>query len=66
MVDPLLSLAHSAGASQTDWRLEVVGMFTIFVRGGVVVSVKDAKGRELSSDEYEIVDYDNMEETSEK
>lgn len=40
-------------------------MFTIFVRGGIVVSVKDAKGQELSSDEYEIVDYDDMEETPE-
>lgn len=37
----------------------------IFVRGGIVVSVKDAKGQELSSDEYEIVDYDDMEEAPE-
>jgi hypothetical protein len=26
VIDPLLSLTYSAGASQTDWRLEVVVM----------------------------------------
>jgi hypothetical protein len=34
----------------------------IYVRGGVVISVTDKDGQELSSDEYEVVDYDNLEE----
>ena len=32
----------------------------IYVRGGVVISVTDKDGQELHSDEYEVVDYDNL------
>lgn len=32
MIDPLLSLAHSAGASQTDWGLEVEGCIKLLTK----------------------------------
>jgi hypothetical protein len=73
VIDPLLSLTHSAGASQTDWRLEVVGMsrkdYVQFAKvlGGLALRKSDPRSWEVVVDRLiEVLQKDNPRFSSER